>query len=138
MFNAVDAKKKDEFLDKAKAKRQERHSEKHKDEAAIKIQALVRRFLVRCSFNRRIRQELDTLIQMPENREDEYKPKLKPGTVLLLNSCQFTHQSRTGFSVWADNLRYILLWRGLSPAVKFNCDLFVCKPIATIEVSGDE
>jgi len=38
MFSKVDTKKKDDFLDKAKARRELRSNEKCKDVAAIKIQ----------------------------------------------------------------------------------------------------
>ena len=31
----------------------------------------------------------------------------------------------TGFSVWVGDQQYLLLWRGLSPAVKFNCYHFL-------------
>lgn len=55
MFSKVETKKKNEFLDKAKQARDDRAAEKHRDDAAIQIQALVRRYLVRCRINREIR-----------------------------------------------------------------------------------
>ncbi|KAK2156726.1 hypothetical protein LSH36_206g00029 [Paralvinella palmiformis] len=80
MFGRVDLGKKNQFLDKAKSAREERAQEKYKESSLIKIQALVRRFLVRCSINKQIRKELDLLIQLPKAAEDEYKPTFKSAT----------------------------------------------------------
>ncbi|XP_041348845.1 ubiquitin-protein ligase E3B-like [Gigantopelta aegis] len=78
MFAKVDTQK-NQFLDKAKAARAERAQETIRAQAAIKIQAVVRSYLCRQKYRRELRQEVDTFLQIPENKETEYKPDLIPG-----------------------------------------------------------
>uniref|UniRef100_A0A7N6BT92 Ubiquitin-protein ligase E3B n=1 Tax=Anabas testudineus TaxID=64144 RepID=A0A7N6BT92_ANATE len=57
---------KSEFLDKARQAREERKGHKEKERAAIQVQALVRRFLCRCSLQKQIRKEVDDYFQASE------------------------------------------------------------------------
>lgn len=66
MFGASQATK-DQFLDKARQAREERKGLKEREKAAIKIQALIRRFLCRCRLQREIRQKVDVFLEGPEN-----------------------------------------------------------------------
>lgn len=54
MFSATQSSKA-EFLDKARQAREERREQKEREQAAVRIQALVRRFLCRCRLQRKIR-----------------------------------------------------------------------------------
>ncbi|KAL5016325.1 hypothetical protein ScPMuIL_005914 [Solemya velum] len=74
----VDAEKKNQFLEHAKAAREERAQEKHRDVAAVKIQALARGFMTRKKLRAEIRSEISQLLQIPENKDEEYKPQFKP------------------------------------------------------------
>uniref|UniRef100_A0A670ZYI8 Ubiquitin-protein ligase E3B n=1 Tax=Pseudonaja textilis TaxID=8673 RepID=A0A670ZYI8_PSETE len=58
MFGAAQSSKA-EFLDKARQAREERREQKEREQAAVRIQALVRRFLCRCRLQRKIRSEVD-------------------------------------------------------------------------------
>ncbi|XP_054155444.1 ubiquitin-protein ligase E3B-like [Oppia nitens] len=53
---------KQEFLDSAKAHRQQRERERHHSQSAIKIQAVVRGFLIRRSIQNEIRKDFDELM----------------------------------------------------------------------------
>ncbi|XP_018416141.1 PREDICTED: ubiquitin-protein ligase E3B [Nanorana parkeri] len=66
MFGASQATK-DQFLDKARQLREERKGLKEREKAAVKIQALIRRFLCRCRLQREIRQEVDVFLEGAEN-----------------------------------------------------------------------
>ncbi|XP_040207728.1 ubiquitin-protein ligase E3B [Rana temporaria] len=66
MFGASQATK-DQFLDKARQAREERKGLKEREKAAIRIQALIRRFLCRCRLQREIRQEVDVFLEGLEN-----------------------------------------------------------------------
>ncbi|XP_034726652.1 ubiquitin-protein ligase E3B isoform X1 [Etheostoma cragini] len=57
---------KSEFLDKARQAREERRGHKDKENSAIHIQALVRRFLCRCRLQKQIRKEVDDYFQASE------------------------------------------------------------------------
>ncbi|OCT98166.1 ubiquitin-protein ligase E3B [Xenopus laevis] len=65
MFGAAQVSK-DQFLDKARQAREERKGLKEKERAAIKIQALIRRFLCRCRLQKEIRQEVDDFLENTE------------------------------------------------------------------------
>lgn len=54
MFSATQSSKA-EFLDKARQAREERREQKEREQAAVRIQALVRRFLCRCWLQWKIR-----------------------------------------------------------------------------------
>uniref|UniRef100_A0A8C6X681 HECT-type E3 ubiquitin transferase n=1 Tax=Naja naja TaxID=35670 RepID=A0A8C6X681_NAJNA len=58
MFSAAQSSKA-EFLDKARQAREERREQKEREQAAVRIQALVRRFLCRCRLQKKIRSEVD-------------------------------------------------------------------------------
>ncbi|XP_048411813.1 ubiquitin-protein ligase E3B [Stegostoma tigrinum] len=58
MFSATQTSK-TQFLDKARAARQERKGQKERERATIQIQAVVRRYLCRCRLLREIRLEVD-------------------------------------------------------------------------------
>ncbi|XP_072334953.1 ubiquitin-protein ligase E3B isoform X1 [Scyliorhinus torazame] len=58
MFSTTQTSK-TQFLDKARAAREERKGQKEREHAAIQIQALVRRYLCRCRLLREIRMEVD-------------------------------------------------------------------------------
>ncbi|KAM3826080.1 ubiquitin-protein ligase E3B isoform 2-T6 [Vipera latastei] len=58
MFSATQSSKA-EFLDKARQAREERREQKEREQAAVRIQALVRRFLCRCWLQWKIRSEVD-------------------------------------------------------------------------------
>ncbi|KAM4049389.1 ubiquitin-protein ligase E3B [Anomaloglossus baeobatrachus] len=66
MFGATQISKA-QFLDKARQAREERKGLKEREKAAIKIQALVRRFLCRCRLQQQIRQEVDQFLEGTEN-----------------------------------------------------------------------
>ncbi|KAM4809996.1 ubiquitin-protein ligase E3B [Rhinophrynus dorsalis] len=66
MFGATQISKA-QFLDKARQAREERKGLKERERAAIKIQALIRRFLCRCRVQREIRQEVDEFLENTEN-----------------------------------------------------------------------
>ncbi|OCU01677.1 hypothetical protein XELAEV_18007471mg [Xenopus laevis] len=65
MFGATQVSKAD-FLDKARQAREERKGLKERERAAIKIQALIRRFLCRCRLQKEIRQEVDDFLENTE------------------------------------------------------------------------
>uniref|UniRef100_A0A6I8SCR5 Ubiquitin-protein ligase E3B n=1 Tax=Xenopus tropicalis TaxID=8364 RepID=A0A6I8SCR5_XENTR len=65
MFGATQVSKA-QFLDKARQAREERKGLKERDRAAIKIQALIRRFLCRCRLQKEIRQEVDDFLEGTE------------------------------------------------------------------------
>ncbi|RUS75046.1 hypothetical protein EGW08_017182, partial [Elysia chlorotica] len=77
MFSKVESDKQ-KFLDQAKAARQERAQDRHKEEAATLIQAIVRGFLTKRRIRKRIREELDTFLKIPNGQNDmaEYRPTL--------------------------------------------------------------
>ncbi|XP_061907238.1 ubiquitin-protein ligase E3B [Entelurus aequoreus] len=62
MFGAPQSSK-TEFLDKARQAREERKGHKDKENAAIHIQSLVRRFLCRCRLQKELRKEVDDYFQ---------------------------------------------------------------------------
>ncbi|XP_044129864.1 ubiquitin-protein ligase E3B isoform X1 [Bufo gargarizans] len=66
MFGATQISKA-QFLDKARQAREERKGLKERERAAIKIQALIRRFLCRCRLQREIRREADDFLEGTEN-----------------------------------------------------------------------
>ncbi|XP_056384821.1 ubiquitin-protein ligase E3B [Hyla sarda] len=66
MFGATQISKA-QFLDKARQAREERKGHKEREKAAIKIQALIRRFLCRCRLQREIRREVDEFLEGAEN-----------------------------------------------------------------------
>lgn len=80
MFSHLDTGKKAEFIDKAKAAREERACDKRRDQAAVQIQSLVRCYLVRCRFNKQIRKEIDALLSIPKEPDAEYKPSFQSAT----------------------------------------------------------
>uniref|UniRef100_UPI00398F80AD ubiquitin-protein ligase E3B n=1 Tax=Pristiophorus japonicus TaxID=55135 RepID=UPI00398F80AD len=65
MFSAVQTSK-TQFLDKARAAREERKGQKERERATIQIQALVRRYLCRCRLLREIRMEVDDFFDINE------------------------------------------------------------------------
>ncbi|MEE6508193.1 hypothetical protein FKM82_019785 [Ascaphus truei] len=65
MFGATQMSKA-QFLDKARQAREERKGLKERERAAIKIQALIRRFLCRCRLQKEIRQEVDAFLEVAE------------------------------------------------------------------------
>lgn len=66
MFGATQVSKA-QFLDKARQAREERNRHKERERAAIKIQALIRRFLCRCRLQHEIRREVDDFLEGTEN-----------------------------------------------------------------------
>ncbi|ESN93513.1 hypothetical protein HELRODRAFT_115562 [Helobdella robusta] len=66
------------LLNSAKSAREDRAIERNKVLAATKIQSVARGFLARCTFNKVIRLDLDSILQIPVNTNDEYKPALRP------------------------------------------------------------
>lgn len=78
MFSRLDNGKKMEFIGMAKAAREERACDKRREQAAVTIQALIRRYLVRCSLNKKIREEVDGLLCIPAEADAEYKPSFRP------------------------------------------------------------
>ncbi|KAI0213900.1 Ubiquitin-protein ligase E3B [Lamellibrachia satsuma] len=79
MFGKAEAKK-EEFLNQAKVAREQRAQVKTTEHGIIKIQALIRRYLVRCRLHTEIWAEVDAMLQIPVDQETEYKPTLKPAT----------------------------------------------------------
>ncbi|XP_069135904.1 ubiquitin-protein ligase E3B-like [Argopecten irradians] len=78
MFNKVGHSTKNQFLEQTKAARAERAQEKERDKNAIILQAHIRGFLTRRRFQKGLNTSVNDLLQIPENPEDEYKPKLLP------------------------------------------------------------
>ncbi|XP_072003524.1 ubiquitin-protein ligase E3B [Engystomops pustulosus] len=66
MFGATQISKA-QFLDKARQAREERKGLKEREKAAVKIQALIRRFLCRCRLQSEIRREVDEFLEGTEN-----------------------------------------------------------------------
>ncbi|KAK7473434.1 hypothetical protein BaRGS_00035310 [Batillaria attramentaria] len=72
MFKPVEPKKeKEQFLEQAKALREERASKQQRENAAIQIQALCRGFLARSRLKREIRSEIDKILRIPEDGEEQ-------------------------------------------------------------------
>ncbi|GAA6081041.1 ubiquitin-protein ligase E3B isoform X1 [Tachysurus ichikawai] len=65
MFGVTQSSK-SQFLDKARIAREERKGLKEKEQAAMQIQALVRRFICRCRLQKDIRKEVDEFITAGE------------------------------------------------------------------------
>ncbi|KAK7087302.1 ubiquitin-protein ligase E3B-like isoform X2 [Littorina saxatilis] len=90
MFSRVDpAKEKVQFLEQAKALREERAGKIQREHAVITIQALCRGFLDRTRLKRQIRGEIDKVLHMPEGDGEEYKPTLIPATELFAVTSRF-------------------------------------------------
>ncbi|XP_078277449.1 ubiquitin-protein ligase E3B [Rhinoraja longicauda] len=66
MFSAIQTSK-TEFLDMARAAREERKGQKEREQATIVIQALARRYLCRCRLLRKIRLEIDDFFDISES-----------------------------------------------------------------------
>ncbi|ESO98574.1 hypothetical protein LOTGIDRAFT_201597 [Lottia gigantea] len=81
MFGSVD-RHKNSFLENTKTAREERAQERIRELSAVKIQCYTRSFLCRRKLQKNARDDLDRLIQLPDqNGEGEgvdYKPKLAP------------------------------------------------------------
>ncbi|XP_076453206.1 ubiquitin-protein ligase E3B-like [Babylonia areolata] len=79
MFQRVDPKKeKEQFLEQAKALREERAERQQRENAAVTIQAYGRGFLERSRLKRQIREEADQLLRIPEGDAEHYAPTLRP------------------------------------------------------------
>ncbi|XP_059843871.1 ubiquitin-protein ligase E3B isoform X2 [Hypanus sabinus] len=70
MFSTTQTSK-TQFLDKARAAREERKGQKERERAAIQIQAVVRRYLCRCRLLREIRQEIDNFFDISESNSSK-------------------------------------------------------------------
>ncbi|PIK34771.1 hypothetical protein BSL78_28404, partial [Apostichopus japonicus] len=89
MFQQGDLSKKGQLLDKAKAAREERALTKKKEEAAVKIQALVRGFLSRRRFQHLMLQSLDKLLSDCGAEQTFPKESLRPSLVFYAASQKF-------------------------------------------------
>jgi len=78
MFSKLELCKTDQFLGKSRAAREERATERQRECSAITIQALARRYLVRCRISRQIRCEVDQLLSIPVESDVSYVPVLRP------------------------------------------------------------
>lgn len=70
MFSMIQTSK-TEFLDMARAAREERKGQKERERATIVIQALVRRYLCRCRLLRTIRHEIDDFFDVSESNSSK-------------------------------------------------------------------
>ncbi|XP_017769365.1 PREDICTED: ubiquitin-protein ligase E3B [Nicrophorus vespilloides] len=118
MFHRAECQK-GNFLEQTKAAREERALEKRKDEAAIKIQALVRGWLVKKKFTNRIISEYDEFI--PEIHEDGSQK------VAYKSAVQVYHVSYRFMMVWnaeRDSERLVKLCRYLVASLEHNSPKF--------------
>ncbi|XP_077995296.1 ubiquitin-protein ligase E3B-like [Glandiceps talaboti] len=86
MFSKVDSKKKNDFLDKQKAAREERAHQKNKEDASIKIQALVRGYQARQRIRLKLTTQLDVIInEISQNNKSQATPsKFSPALDFFL------------------------------------------------------
>ncbi|BFZ18278.1 hypothetical protein BsWGS_21317 [Bradybaena similaris] len=93
MFSKVGSDK-NKFLEQAKAAREERAQDRHREDAAILIQAYVRGFLSRRRFRKSIREEVDRFLKIPQP-DMEYKPELQPAIEVfrLVKKFLFIHNA---------------------------------------------
>ncbi|XP_064648502.1 ubiquitin-protein ligase E3B-like isoform X2 [Lineus longissimus] len=89
MFSKIDNMKKDKFLDKAKAMREERAHKLQIENAVLDIQRYTRGYLVRTKLEQSIRHEVDKMLQMPKLPDEEYKPTLEPSLNFYLTIKKF-------------------------------------------------
>ena len=78
MFSKLDVTKKNQFLEQTKVAREERAQEKYRDEAATKIQALVRGHLLRKKIGTDKRNDIDSLLETSHGPDEDYRPVFKP------------------------------------------------------------
>lgn len=110
MFGQAEVKK-EAFLNQAKAAREQRAQVKSKEHGVIKIQALIRRYLVRCRLHTQIWAEVDAMLQIPDDQEVEYKPTLKPATEVfpIINKFLFLLRGKNDPQRYEYMCKYILL-----------------------------
>ncbi|KAK2176480.1 hypothetical protein NP493_662g01045 [Ridgeia piscesae] len=110
MFGQAGAKK-EEFLNQAKVAREQRAQVKSKEQGIVKIQALIRRYLVRCRLHRQICAEVDAMLQIPKDQEMEYKPTLRPATEVfpVINQFLFLLRAKNDPQRYEYMCKYILL-----------------------------
>ncbi|XP_021340570.1 ubiquitin-protein ligase E3B-like, partial [Mizuhopecten yessoensis] len=89
MFSKVGGGSKNQFLEQTKAARAERAQGKERDKHATILQAHIRGFLTRRRFQKGLQTSINELLQIPENPEDEYKPKLLPALEVYKKIRQF-------------------------------------------------
>ncbi|XP_066459961.1 ubiquitin-protein ligase E3B [Eleutherodactylus coqui] len=130
MFGATQISKA-QFLDKARQAREERKGLKEREKAAIKIQALVRRFLCRCRLQHEIRREVDDFLEGTENgsikinalsifklarklllifRIQEDKVRFEKLCRCILNSMECENEAKVWFVSLALSKDLTLLW----------------------------
>ncbi|XP_055959426.1 ubiquitin-protein ligase E3B [Patella vulgata] len=111
MFGRVDPKK-SQFLDSAKAARENRAQERERELAVIKIQAYTRSFLCRTKIKNSVRSELDKSLKLPfENEQEEYKPSLSPALELfkVIRKFMFIFDQKVDKQRFEYLCRYLLL-----------------------------
>ncbi|XP_048241193.1 ubiquitin-protein ligase E3B-like [Haliotis rufescens] len=109
MFAKIDTKK-GQFLEQTKAARAERAQERVKEKAAQKIQAVARGFLCRQRFKKGISHDVDKLLQIPGDKEEEYKPTLLPALEVFQTIKKYFFAVDEGDTVRFEYLcRYLLI-----------------------------
>ncbi|XP_078083401.1 ubiquitin-protein ligase E3B [Mustelus asterias] len=122
---------KTQFLDKARAAREERKGQKERERATIQIQALVRRYLCRCRLLREIRMEVDEFFDVSEANPSkrsalaifkitrkllfvyhmkEDKERLQKLCRCILNSMEVENESKVWYVSLALSKDLTLLW----------------------------
>ncbi|XP_043571430.1 ubiquitin-protein ligase E3B [Chiloscyllium plagiosum] len=130
MFSTTQTSK-TQFLDKARAAREERKGQKERERATIQIQALVRRYLCRCRLLREIRLEVDDFFDTYEAnsskrsalaifkitrkflfvyRMKEDKDRLQKLCRCILNSMEVENESKVWYVSLAVSKDLTLLW----------------------------
>ncbi|XP_067862150.1 ubiquitin-protein ligase E3B isoform X2 [Heptranchias perlo] len=130
MFSATQTSK-TQFLDKARAAREERKGQKERERATIQIQAVVRRYLCRCRLLREIRMEIDDYFAISEINSSkrsalaifkitrkllfvfhmkEDKERLEKLCRCILNSMEVENESKVWYVSLALSKDLTLLW----------------------------
>ncbi|XP_060699471.1 ubiquitin-protein ligase E3B [Hemiscyllium ocellatum] len=130
MFSTTQTSK-TQFLDKARAAREERKGQKERERATIQIQAVVRRYLCRCRLLREIRLEVDDFFDTYEAnsskrsalaifkitrkflfvyRMKEDKDRLQKLCRCILNSMEVENESKVWYVSLALSKDLTLLW----------------------------
>lgn len=91
MFGVTESQK-DSFLEQTKAAREERASEKRRENAAVCIQARIRGFLARKKYQREILTEFDAII--PDVKSDQENVEFAAASDVYHVACRFLSQFR--------------------------------------------
>ncbi|XP_071530462.1 ubiquitin-protein ligase E3B-like [Panulirus ornatus] len=96
------------FLEATREAREERAAERRRDEAAVKVQAAVRGWLLRCSLHKQIREKFDELLGVEQGSFDQ-PPSLPPALDVFVEVTRFIKI----FRLDKDNKRFEIFTRYL-------------------------